>query len=69
MAGRVRGVITKWVPDRGFGFADIGETGDVFVHVSDMVASFNPPKVGDAVEFSLEQTGRGPRARNITVLT
>lgn len=65
---RVRGKVTRWLRDRGFGFirADDGRA-NIFCHVSD--AGGNHLLAGAAVEFDLEDTERGLRAFDLHVIT
>ena len=63
----IRGKV-KWFNDaKGFGFAtpDDGSK-DVFVHYSSIQADgFKSLKEGDAIEFEVEQTDKGPKAVNV----
>lgn len=58
----------KWFNEKkGFGFisAETGE-GDVFVHYSDIQASgFKNLKENESVEFEVEKTDKGLRAKNV----
>jgi CspA family cold shock protein len=55
--------VSRFVQDKGFGFIkpDEGDK-EVFFHQS---AFTGQPKEGQAVEFDLEQSDRGPRASNV----
>jgi CspA family cold shock protein len=65
-----QGVIKKIVSERGFGFIS-AERGDVFFHCSAVVDSaFDDLKVGQSVEYDLEQDdgrrgNKGPRAATV----
>ena len=63
---RVRGRLTRWNDDRGFGFITPEEGGrGVFVHVKAMPRG-RRPLVGDAVEFTLSTDARGrPEATGV----
>ncbi len=57
-----QGVIKKIVSERGFGFIS-AERGDVFFHCSAVVDSaFDDLRVGQSVEYDLEQGDNGRRA-------
>jgi len=58
-----RGVIKRWFEKRNYGFIKSKKfRKDVFIHADD--ADF-VPEVGEKVEFEVEDTDRGPRARKI----
>ena len=61
------GTIKKVIADRGFGFIT-GEDGkDYFFHRDGLAASLDFDRVsgGEAVEFDLQSSQRGPRAVNV----
>ncbi len=61
----------KWFDEKkGFGFIERADgKGDVFVHFSDIQGGgFRTLHEGDAVEFSLMQSERGPKAANVKVV-
>ena len=63
----MKGTIKKWFEFRGFGFIDVeGQDNDVFVHTSD-VSGFVTPKIGDIVEFDVEESYKGPRAVHVEI--
>lgn len=71
MAERVKGHI-KWFDHRkryGFIRRD-GGRGDVFVHMNEFrsAADVHWVRDGDAVEFGVEQTPKGPSAVDVVVL-
>ncbi len=62
--------IVKWFNDqKGFGFIEREEGGDVFVHHSAISGSgFKTLAEGDKVTFDVEQGAKGPSAQNVTRL-
>ena len=58
----------KRVTDKGFGFISReGEEKDLFFHSNDLNGvSFDELKVGDTVNFDVEQSPKGPAAKNVT---
>jgi len=74
-AGTVRsrivmeGSIRKLVNDRGFGFIRTQGGKDVFFHRSGIVeGNFDELEVGQNVSFEVEESARGPRARNVRIV-
>ena len=63
MLGRV-----KWFnPEKGYGFIEREDGGDVFVHFSAiMMEGFKTLNEGDRVEFDIVEGPRGPQAANVT---
>ncbi|MGI6492279.1 MAG: cold-shock protein [Peptococcaceae bacterium] len=60
----------KWFnPDKGFGFIETEEGGDVFVHYSSIQSEgFKTLDEGQSVEFDIVQGNRGPQASNVVKL-
>ena len=60
----------KWFSDeKGFGFIEQDNGADVFVHHSSITMDgFRTIAEGQAVEFDLEQSDRGPRAANVRAI-
>ena len=62
------GTIKKVVADRGFGFIT-GEDGkDYFFHRDGLTSTLNFDRLngGEKVEFEIEQSPKGSRARNVS---
>ena len=59
----------KWFnEDKGFGFIEQSEGGDVFVHFSAIQGDgFRNLNEGDEVEFKVEQGQKGLQAANVKV--
>ncbi|MFZ5564632.1 MAG: cold-shock protein [Thermodesulfobacteriota bacterium] len=59
--------IVKWFNEKkGFGFIEVDESNDVFVHYSAIaMPGFKTLAEGDRVSFEIEQTDRGPAAKNV----
>jgi cold shock CspA family protein len=70
---RTRLRVTKWLPDRGFGFARDSVTDrDVFVHVSALLNGLTALNVGDEIEADITQDKRDPsrsRAAAVSLLS
>ena len=59
--------IVKWFSDKkGFGFIEQEEGGDIFVHHSSInMTGFRTLSEGERVVFEVENTDRGPAAKNV----
>jgi len=59
--------IVKWFNDRkGYGFISQEDGNDVFVHFSSIEADgYKTLAEGDQVEFDIEESDRGPEAKNV----
>ncbi len=68
---RFTGVVEKWIDERGFGFIrpDDGSP-SIFVHARAIVTGHGHRTLiaGQAVEFEIEPSDRGPRCVNVVVL-
>jgi CspA family cold shock protein len=64
------GTIKKLVQDKGFGFISTNDGTDVFFHHSTVAdQKFDNLQVGQQVEFTIDQQGKGgkgPRAASVT---
>ncbi len=60
----------KWFnAQKGFGFIETENNGDVFVHFSAIQGEgFKTLEEGQAVEFEIVEGDRGPQAANVTRL-
>ncbi len=58
----------KWFnAEKGYGFIESEEGGDVFVHFSAIQQDgFKTLEEGQAVEFDIVEGARGPQAANVT---
>jgi CspA family cold shock protein len=71
MTERVRGRIKWFSQGMRYGFIQRGDgLSDVFVHLNDFRHATDALRLreGDAVEFSLEQAPKGPKAADVVVL-
>ena len=60
--------IVKWFSEKkGYGFIEQEEGQDVFVHYSSInMTGFKTLSGGDRVNFDVEESDRGPVAKNVT---
>jgi CspA family cold shock protein len=68
-AGKQRGVVKWFSPEKGYGFiTPEGGGKDVFLHVSALKASdLDDPREGDKIWFDIEQGKKGAQAVNISM--
>lgn len=59
--------IVKWFSEKkGYGFIERNDGRDIFVHYSSINTSgFKTLTEGDRVSFKVEETDRGPQAKNV----
>ena len=64
-----RGTVKWFNSEKGFGFIEKENGGDVFVHHTGINAKgFKALNEGEQVEFSIEESQKGPRAIDVTVI-
>jgi len=69
MSEKKTGVIKWFNVGKGFGFIDVeGQDKDVFVHMSALSEETKPGDLdeGTKVEFEVEDSPRGPQAKNVS---
>jgi len=59
--------VKRWVEGRGYGFIEVDGEDDIFVHNTDLDGTYVLMQ-GQKVEFDVETTPKGPRARNVKVI-
>jgi CspA family cold shock protein len=65
VTGMAEGTIKK-LTDKGFGFIDTGNGGDMFFHMSNLDGvQFEQLREGQRVTFTPGQGPKGPRAENV----
>lgn len=63
----MEGTVKRWLTGRGYGFIEVGEDDDIFVHHTDLQDAYALMR-GQKVEFDVESTPKGPRAVNVKVV-
>jgi cold shock protein len=65
-----KGIIRRLLEHRGFGFIHSEDGRNVFFHRSEVLhMPFQALQEGQAVEFTVEETPQGPKARRVSVTT
>ena len=65
----MKGTVKWFSADKGFGFIEREEGGDVFVHFSAIqTEGFKTLTEGQKVEFDIIEGARGPQAANVVIL-
>lgn len=68
MSDRVLGTVKWFNASKGYGFIEVEDGDDVFVHYSAIEAEgFRTLEEGQRVEFSIEQGPKGLQAANVTI--
>jgi CspA family cold shock protein len=66
MSERITGTVKWFNTTKGYGFSTREDGPDVFVHYSVIQADgFRNLEEGDRVEFSVEESSKGPQASNV----
>jgi len=65
-----KGTIKRIITNRGYGFIQTGEKGDIFFHATDLLngVSFDSLTEGQQVEFEIKPTSRGLKAISIRLV-
>ena len=63
----MEGTVKRWLTGRGYGFIEVGEDDDIFVHHTDLQDAYALMR-GQKVEFDVDSTPKGPRAVNVKVV-
>jgi CspA family cold shock protein len=70
MADRITGTVKWFNASKGYGFIAHDGGKDVFVHFSAIQAEgYRSLNEGDKVEFSIEDSPKGPQASNVVKLS
>lgn len=65
----MQGTVKWFNAEKGFGFIESNQGGDVFVHFSAIqTEGFKTLDEGQKVEFDVTEGNRGPQAANVVVL-
>lgn len=69
MAERIQGTVKWFNSSKGFGFIARDGGKDVFVHFSALnMDGYKTLNEGDKVEFTIEDSSKGPQAANVVKL-
>ena len=67
--GNMQGRVKWFNAEKGYGFIETEEGGDVFVHFSAIqMEGYKTLEEGQLVEFDIVQGARGPQAANVVKL-
>jgi CspA family cold shock protein len=62
------GTIKKLVSDRGFGFIAAEDGKEYFFHRSGVTGNFDSMREGEKVNFEIESSPKGPRAKSVSAV-
>jgi len=69
MSERVIGTVKWFSSEKGYGFIAREDGADVFVHYTAIQSDgFRTLQEGQRVEFSIEESAKGPQAASVTIL-
>ena len=69
MTDKVNGTVKWFNKQKGYGFVEQDEGGDVFVHFSAIQGGgFKTLAEGQAVSFNVENGPKGPQANNVVAI-
>lgn len=69
MSERVLGTVKWFSNEKGYGFIQREDGPDVFVHYSAIASDgFRTLQEGQQVEFSIEESSKGPQATNVEIV-
>ena len=69
MSERVLGTVKWFSNEKGYGFISREDGPDVFVHYSAITADgFRTLQEGQQVEFTIEESPKGPQAANVELV-
>jgi CspA family cold shock protein len=69
MSGRVSGLVRWFSPHKGYGFIQLPEGEDVFVHYSEIRGDgFKTLNKGEEVEFTIKEASKGLQAVDVVRL-
>ena len=65
---QMRGIVTRFLNDRSYGFIKTDDGRDVFIHNDELPDSQKNPKVGNSIQFEIFEREQGWAARNASIL-
>lgn len=63
----MEGIVSKWFPEKGFGFVETKSGEEVFFHISQF-KNVDEIERGDKVSFTLIQTKKGPKCVKLQLI-
>ena len=62
----MKGTVKMFNKEKGYGFIHAEDGRDYFFHYSSLLMDeYTPADKGESVEFEIEESDRGPRAKNV----